>query len=175
MLADLSAGGGQAQVLSWGVNFTAVPEPINVALGVFGGARWGFTGCAGGGDVPDRGFPDCRHREAVSPTVCASSAFELLASSAAKITQRISRRNLAEDESRRSPGSAVGQPPESRSVSRLGLVLRQLSDPGVARGELSVYCKRPLSGGVSRTPRRTGAIARKSLAPRSERHITVGK
>ena len=80
MLADLSAGGGQAQVLSWGVNFTAVPEPINVALGVFGGARWGFTGCAGGGDVPDPAFPDCRHREAVSPTVCAASPFELLAS-----------------------------------------------------------------------------------------------
>ena len=43
VFADLSAGGGQAQVLSWGVNITAVPEPINVALGVFGAV---FTGVA---------------------------------------------------------------------------------------------------------------------------------
>ena len=43
MFADLSAGGGQAQVLSWGVNITAVPEPINVALGVFGAV---FAGVA---------------------------------------------------------------------------------------------------------------------------------
>ena len=46
VFGDLSAGGGQAQVLSWGVNITAVtavPEPINVALGVFGAV---FAGVA---------------------------------------------------------------------------------------------------------------------------------
>ena len=37
VFADLSTGGGQAQVLSWGVSVTAVPEPINVALGIFSG------------------------------------------------------------------------------------------------------------------------------------------
>ncbi len=43
VFADLSAGGGQAQMLSWGVYVTAVPEPINVALGVFGAV---FAGVA---------------------------------------------------------------------------------------------------------------------------------
>ena len=56
-----------------------------------------------------------------------------------------------------------------------GFFIIQLPDPGVARerGELSAYCKRPLSGGVSRTPRRTGAIARESLALRRQRRKTV--
>jgi subtilisin-like proprotein convertase family protein len=36
--ADTSGGGGQSTIASWSVDFiTAVPEPINVALGVFGG------------------------------------------------------------------------------------------------------------------------------------------
>ncbi len=44
VLADLSAGGGQAQVLSLGVNITAVPEPINAALGIFAGGALGVHG-----------------------------------------------------------------------------------------------------------------------------------
>ena len=40
VFADLSADGGQAQMLSWGVNITALPEPINVALVVHGARRW---------------------------------------------------------------------------------------------------------------------------------------
>jgi subtilisin-like proprotein convertase family protein len=35
-IADMSGGGGQTHVDSWGLNITAVPEPVNVALGVFG-------------------------------------------------------------------------------------------------------------------------------------------
>ncbi len=36
--ADASGGGGQSKVMSWSLDIiTAVPEPINVALGVFGG------------------------------------------------------------------------------------------------------------------------------------------
>ena len=36
--ADVSGGGGQSKVVSWSLDIiTAVPEPINVALGVFGG------------------------------------------------------------------------------------------------------------------------------------------
>jgi hypothetical protein len=34
--ADLS-GGAQSTVVSWGLDITAVPEPANVALGIFGG------------------------------------------------------------------------------------------------------------------------------------------
>jgi subtilisin-like proprotein convertase family protein len=34
--ADMS-GGSQSQVVSWGLDITAVPEPANVALGIFGG------------------------------------------------------------------------------------------------------------------------------------------
>jgi subtilisin-like proprotein convertase family protein len=37
-IADVSGGGGQSQLTSWGLDITAVPEPINVALGVFGAA-----------------------------------------------------------------------------------------------------------------------------------------
>ena len=48
-IADLS-GGAQSQLVSWELDITAVPEPVNVALGVFGGifalgslcrSRWG--------------------------------------------------------------------------------------------------------------------------------------
>jgi subtilisin-like proprotein convertase family protein len=35
--ADVSAGGGQATLNSWSLNITAVPEPVNVALGCFAG------------------------------------------------------------------------------------------------------------------------------------------
>ncbi len=36
--ADVSGGGGQSTTVSWSLDIiTAVPEPINVALGVFGG------------------------------------------------------------------------------------------------------------------------------------------
>ena len=34
--ADVSAGGGQAAVNGWSLDITAVPEPVNVALGLFG-------------------------------------------------------------------------------------------------------------------------------------------
>jgi len=36
-IADLSAG-GQSQLVSWSLDITAVPEPVNVALGIFAGA-----------------------------------------------------------------------------------------------------------------------------------------
>jgi hypothetical protein len=35
--ADLSGGGGQSSMVSWSLDITAVPEPVNVALGIFGG------------------------------------------------------------------------------------------------------------------------------------------
>jgi hypothetical protein len=35
-LADESAGGGQSQLVSWSLSINAVPEPTNVALGIFG-------------------------------------------------------------------------------------------------------------------------------------------
>jgi hypothetical protein len=35
-LADLSAG-AQSQLISWELDITAVPEPVNVALGIFAG------------------------------------------------------------------------------------------------------------------------------------------
>jgi hypothetical protein len=35
-IADLSAG-GQSQLVSWELDITAVPEPVNVALGIFAG------------------------------------------------------------------------------------------------------------------------------------------
>jgi hypothetical protein len=45
--ADVSAGGSQAVVNGWSLDITAVPEPVNVALGLFGllfagvtAARW---------------------------------------------------------------------------------------------------------------------------------------
>ncbi len=34
---DLSTGGGTSQLTSWSLDITAVPEPVNVALSVFGG------------------------------------------------------------------------------------------------------------------------------------------
>ena len=37
-IADVSAGGGQSQLTSWELDITAVPEPINLALGAFGAA-----------------------------------------------------------------------------------------------------------------------------------------
>jgi hypothetical protein len=47
-LADESAGGGQSSLVSWSLSISAVPEPTNVALGIFGAcavaggvrARW---------------------------------------------------------------------------------------------------------------------------------------
>jgi hypothetical protein len=35
-IADLSAG-AQSQLVSWELDITAVPEPVNVALGIFAG------------------------------------------------------------------------------------------------------------------------------------------
>ena len=34
--ADMAAGGGSATLTGWSLNITAVPEPVNVALAVFG-------------------------------------------------------------------------------------------------------------------------------------------
>ena len=34
--ADMTAGGGQAQLTGWSLNVTAVPEPVNVAMAAFG-------------------------------------------------------------------------------------------------------------------------------------------
>jgi len=46
-VADVSAGGGQSVLQGWSLDVTAVPEPVNVALGLFGvvvvgvrAARW---------------------------------------------------------------------------------------------------------------------------------------
>jgi hypothetical protein len=36
-IADLSAGGGQSQVISYELDITTVPEPVNIALAGFGG------------------------------------------------------------------------------------------------------------------------------------------
>jgi hypothetical protein len=36
-IADMSSGGGQSQLVGWSLDITAVPEPANVALGVFAG------------------------------------------------------------------------------------------------------------------------------------------
>lgn len=36
-VADVSAGGGQEVLQGWSLNVTAVPEPVNVALGCFAG------------------------------------------------------------------------------------------------------------------------------------------
>jgi len=41
--ADMSAGGGTSQLLSWELDITAVPEPVNVALAVFGVGLVGFS------------------------------------------------------------------------------------------------------------------------------------
>ena len=38
VFADVAAGGGAPTVVSWGLDIEAVPEPVNVALGVFAGA-----------------------------------------------------------------------------------------------------------------------------------------
>jgi hypothetical protein len=35
--ADLSGGGGQSQLTGWSLDITAIPEPVNVALGIFAG------------------------------------------------------------------------------------------------------------------------------------------
>jgi len=49
--ADESEGGGQSRLVSWGLSLTAVPEPVNVAVAIFGlGAVGGGVGrrlCAG--------------------------------------------------------------------------------------------------------------------------------
>ncbi len=36
-LADVVAGGGQPQVISYGLDITTVPEPVNMAFGIFAG------------------------------------------------------------------------------------------------------------------------------------------
>src|ERR1035438_6210831 len=41
-IADLSAG-GQSQLVSWELDITAVPEPVNVALGIFAGVFLAVT------------------------------------------------------------------------------------------------------------------------------------
>jgi hypothetical protein len=35
--ADLSGGGSPTRIQTWELEITAVPEPVNVALGIFGG------------------------------------------------------------------------------------------------------------------------------------------
>lgn len=40
--ADLSSGGGTSTLNSWSLNIEAVPEPVNVALGIFGGLLGGL-------------------------------------------------------------------------------------------------------------------------------------
>jgi hypothetical protein len=42
-IADVS-GGAESQISSWSLNITAVPEPVNLALGIFAAASlgWGF-------------------------------------------------------------------------------------------------------------------------------------
>jgi subtilisin-like proprotein convertase family protein len=40
--ADLSSGGGTSTLDSWSLDITAVPEPVNVALGIFGGLLGGL-------------------------------------------------------------------------------------------------------------------------------------
>jgi hypothetical protein len=35
-MADLSNGGGPEQVISYELEITTVPEPVNLALGIFG-------------------------------------------------------------------------------------------------------------------------------------------
>ena len=37
IFSDASTGGGQSTVTSWNMDITAVPEPVNVALGLLGG------------------------------------------------------------------------------------------------------------------------------------------
>src|ERR1019366_4008189 len=41
-IADMSAG-GQSELLSWELDITAVPEPVNVALGIFAGVFLAVT------------------------------------------------------------------------------------------------------------------------------------
>ena len=43
--ADVSSGGGQSTVVGWSLDIVVVPEPINVALGVFGGLFLAGTLC----------------------------------------------------------------------------------------------------------------------------------
>jgi hypothetical protein len=40
--ADMSSGGGTSTLDSWSLDITAVPEPVNVALGIFGGLLGGL-------------------------------------------------------------------------------------------------------------------------------------
>jgi hypothetical protein len=47
VFADVVGGGGSPTVASWGLDIEAVPEPVNVALGVFGaGALLAWAGSA---------------------------------------------------------------------------------------------------------------------------------
>jgi subtilisin-like proprotein convertase family protein len=41
--ADTSGGGGRTRIEAWDLQITAVPEPVNVALGIFGGAACIWT------------------------------------------------------------------------------------------------------------------------------------
>ena len=45
--ADMAGGGGTATLNSWSLDITAVPEPVNVALGILGG--FGVVGAVGRG------------------------------------------------------------------------------------------------------------------------------
>ena len=42
-IADVSSGGGQPVLQGWSLDITAVPEPVNVALGLFGSLFAGVT------------------------------------------------------------------------------------------------------------------------------------
>jgi subtilisin-like proprotein convertase family protein len=44
-VADMS-GGDQSQLVSWGLDITAVPEPVNLALAIFGIGAVGFCVCS---------------------------------------------------------------------------------------------------------------------------------
>jgi subtilisin-like proprotein convertase family protein len=42
-LADLSAGGGTSELVSWGLDISVVPEPVTWALTIFGALLLGFA------------------------------------------------------------------------------------------------------------------------------------
>jgi hypothetical protein len=54
--ADVSAGGGTSTLNGWSLDITAVPEPVNIALGIFGGV------CVAGLVVRSRPVRDRLHR-----------------------------------------------------------------------------------------------------------------
>jgi len=42
--ADLTKGGGQAQLNGWSLDITPVPEPVDLALGLFAAMLLGYAG-----------------------------------------------------------------------------------------------------------------------------------